>query len=154
MTKDQKYIIKQLHEYMALNYSKAVDALLNGYLTKEDVEMYIINEQSIPQRINAIREDLAGVEIQEKYHSIVSGDKLPTDEFIDRLEDELQILDTEHLRLIKTDAYTASDAKTKQDKIISIEKRIEYYKKQINDLKLSKEEFRPRRKPGRPKKEN
>lgn len=152
--KESKYITTLLHSFMSKQYQKAVESYYSGYLTVEDIEMYVDFEDTVAQRINTIREQQVNQEVEERYKKIVAGDKLPTDDFIQRLEDELQILDTEYLRVLKTDAFTPADAKIKSDKLQSLEKRIEYYKKQINDLQLSKEEFRPKRKPGRPKKGN
>lgn len=150
--KESKYVTTLLHSFMSKQYQKAVESYYSGYLTVEDIEMYVDFEDTIAQRINTIREQQTNKEVEERYKQIIAGDKLPTDDFIARLEDELQILDTEYLRVLKSDAFTPADAKIKSDKLQSLEKRIEYYKKQINDLRLSKEEFRPKRKPGRPKK--
>lgn len=150
--KESKYITTLLHSFMSKQYQKAVESYYSGYLTVEDIEMYCDFEDTVPQRINTIRENQANIEIEERYKQIVAGDKLPTDDFITRLEEELQILDTEYLRVLKSDAFTPASAKVKKDKLESLEKRIEFYKKQINDLRLSKETIRPKKKPGRPKK--
>ena len=150
--KESKYITTLLHSFMSKQYQKAVESYYSGYLTVEDIEMYCDFEDTVPQRINTIRENQANIEIEERYKQIVAGDKLPTDDFISRLEEELQILDTEYLRVLKSDAFTPASAKVKKDKLESLEKRIEFYKKQINDLRLSKETIRPKKKPGRPKK--
>ena len=150
--KESKYITTLLHSFMSKQYQKAVESYYSGYLTVEDIEMYCDFEDTVPQRINTIRENQANIEIEERYKQIVAGDKLPTDDFISRLEEELQILDTEYLRVLKSDAFTPASAKVKKDKLESLDKRIEFYKKQINDLRLSKETIRPKKKPGRPKK--
>ena len=151
MDKEQKFVLKELHEFCSNNYKKASEAYLNNYLTSEDIELYINNEQSISQRINALRELLKNNELKEKYNSIANGE-LPADEFLTKLKSDLGILETEYHKLLNTDSYTSEQAKQKLEKIKTLEKRIDHYNKLISDLEQAKEEYIPKRKPGRPKK--
>ena len=152
MDREQKQQLKVLHNFFSYNYKTASEAYLNGYLTSEDIDVYVENEQSVAQRINSIRKKLDNAKVEEQYKLIASG-ALPVDTFIEKLQNDLKILELEYNKLIKADAFTPEEAKQKLDKIQQFEKRIEHYNKLINDLQLSKEEYKPKKKPGRPKKQ-
>lgn len=151
MDKEKKITIKLLHEFMSDRYKTAVDSYLNNYLTSDDIELYIDNEKSIASRIATLRDDLKNNELAQKYRDVTTGE-LSVDKYIRELEDELEILQAEYQKLIKTDSFTPAQAKVKREKFKNLDDRIAFTTKLINDLKMSKEAYRPKRKPGRPKK--
>ena len=151
MDKEQKQWLKKLHNAFAERYKQASEAYLNGYLTADDLQVYIENEQSVATRIGKLKDQLKDNELAKQYSAIASGE-LTVDDFITKSEGNLKIIELEYNKLLKTDTYTPEEAKQKLNKIKQLEKSMEMYNKLINDMKLSKSEYKPKKKPGRPKK--
>lgn len=151
MTKEQKQFLKQLHSFLSESYRTASESYLNGYLTNEDILLYIENEQSIAKRIADIRTILQDKELAEKFKEIEKGQ--PIDKAIEEVKEQLQFFELKKKKLQNTDTNTVDEVKNKLKQFNVIESEILRLQKALQNLEIIKQETEPpKRKPGRPKK--
>lgn len=151
MEKTQKQVLKQLHNFLSDSYRTASESYLNGYLTEEDVLLYVENEQSIAKRIADIRQILQDKELAEKFKEIEKGQ--PIDKAIEEVKEQLQFFELKKKKLQNTDTNTVDEVKNKLKQFNVIDSEIARLEKALQNLEIIKQETAPpKRKPGRPKK--
>lgn len=150
MIKEQKEVLKDLHKFFSMRFKESAEAFLNDYISYDEIYLYIENEASVAQRINDIREKLYEKELAEKFKTLTSSAN--DEKRLQELKDTLEVLKLKKKRLANSDAFSPEDVKQRLKSIEENDKWLSYYQNLIDKFELAKNEFNPKRKPGRPKK--
>ena len=150
MEKEQKQVIKTLHKFFSINFTTASEAYLNGFLSSEDILLYIENEVSVAQRIANIRKSLEEKQLALNLKAKENGN--PVESCLNEIEEKLLLWELKKKQILNSDAGNFDNLDKKTVELKDLDEKIKQWTKILEDLELIKQEIKPKRKVGRPRK--